>query len=165
MKRVRIDARRLHTWPRSARAAIALQQRLVSKVRLRPPPKNPRLLAGVDATISRDARSIIAGVVLWDLADGVVVESHVAARRVTFPYVPGLLSFREIPAVLAAMRKLARRPDVVLCDAQGIAHPRRCGLATHLGLWLEIPPTIGCRNRDCAERMRNPVPSAARGPS
>lgn len=134
---------RLHSWPRTPRAAIALQMQLAGRVSLEPLAGTPELLAGVDAAFSRDGRSVVAGVVVWSLDQRRVVESRVARAPLRFPYVPGLLSFRELPGVLAALRALRTRPHVVLCDAHGLAHPRRFGLACHLGLWLDLP-TIGC---------------------
>ncbi|MGE3182809.1 MAG: endonuclease V, partial [Phycisphaerae bacterium] len=89
-----------------------------------------------------------------------LLESHVVVAQLKFPYVPGLLSFREAPALLRAFAKLEKIPDVVLCDGQGLAHPRRLGLASHLGLWLRIP-TIGCaKSRLCGEHR---MPARTRG--
>ncbi len=139
----------LHSWPRSVRAAISLQERLAPRVRLSPVPSGLHLLAGADVTFSRDGSEVIAGVVVWDLADQTVVEQRTARVASRFPYVPGLLSFRELPGLLAAFRRLRVVPDVVLCDGQGLAHPRRIGLACHLGLWLNRP-TVGCaKSRLC----------------
>lgn len=141
----------LHGWPRTPRTAIDLQKELAPRVRLVPIEGIPRWIAGVDAAFGPDGAGVIAGVVLWDAAAGQAVETHVADAPCRFPYIPGLLSFRELPGVLAALRKLAHIPDVLLCDAQGIAHPRRLGLASHLGLWLNLP-TVGCaKSRLCGE--------------
>jgi deoxyribonuclease V len=90
-----------------------------------------------------DKRYCVAGVVVWDVADGRVVEEKTARRPVAFPYVPGLLSFREAPAVLAAIAQLDQEPDAFLFDGQGYAHPRRLGLACHVGLFLDRP-SVGC---------------------
>lgn len=141
----------LHEWPVEPREAVELQRRLASRVELRVFTRRPRLLAGLDVAFSPGARTTIAGVVVWDTGRGCVVERRLACRATTFPYVPGLLSFRELPAALDAFRALECMPDAVLCDAQGIAHPRRMGLACHLGLWLRIP-TIGCaKSRLCGD--------------
>jgi deoxyribonuclease V len=141
----------LHPWPRLPEAAITLQRRLASQLVLRPLPRTVRLIAGVDVAFPTNGETALAGVVVWNLHEQAVVERHVARRPCRFPYVPGLLSFREIPCVVAAMRKLSVSPDVVLCDGQGLAHPRRFGLACHLGLWLGIP-TVGCaKSRLCGE--------------
>ena len=100
---------------------------------------------------SSDGRRCVAGIVVWDRLHGQVVEEAVASRAVRFPYVPGLLSFREAPAVLAAARKLTHRPDAWMLDGHGRAHPRRFGLACHLGVLLD-QPTIGCaKSRLCGQ--------------
>jgi deoxyribonuclease V len=114
-------------------------------------------VAGADVAFSPDGSQVIAGVVVWDSATRTVVEQKLARVVCRFPYIPGLLSFREMPAVLAAFRKLRTEPQVVLCDGQGLAHPRRVGLACHLGLWLERP-TIGCaKSRLCGVYTEPPV--------
>jgi deoxyribonuclease V len=101
------------------------------------------LVAGADASYHRGSNQIYAGVVVVRLPDLHVVEEQVAIGITDFPYVPGLLSFREAPVLLQAFQKVISRPDVVIFDGQGIAHPRRMGIAAHLGLFLDIP-TVGC---------------------
>ena len=141
----------LHRWPSTPGAAIALQKELAPRVRLTPVARNARLFAGADVAFSADGAEVIAGVVIWDARAKRVVEQRVARVACRLPYIPGLLSFRELPGVLAALRKVQAEPQVVLCDAQGLAHPRRLGLASHLGLWLERP-TVGCaKSRLCGE--------------
>ena len=103
----------------------------------------PRLAAGADLAFTSDKGHCIAGVVVWDVAAQTIIERHVVRRPVRFPYVPGLLSFREAPAILAAIRRLKCEPDVFLLDGQGFAHPRRFGLACHVGLFIDRP-SIGC---------------------
>jgi deoxyinosine 3'endonuclease (endonuclease V) len=132
-----------HRWNLSIRQAIRLQQRLARQVKHRALTRNPRLIAAGDAAFSADGGRIVAGWVVWDAESGEVVERAVAVRPVRFPYVPGLLSFREAPALIAAVRKLKIAPDVFMVDGQGLAHPRRCGLACHVGLWIDRP-TLGC---------------------
>jgi deoxyribonuclease V len=123
--------------------AITIQKHLASQVRTPTLKTSVRWVAGADAAFPRDGNTCIAAVVLWDLENQVVVEERVAVRKLTFPYIPGLLSFREAPAVLACLRKLSRTPDVVILDGQGLAHPRRFGLACHIGVICDLP-TIGC---------------------
>lgn len=93
--------------------------------------------------MDREGERVHAAVVVLGYRGLERIEARTHTRRLSFPYVPGLLSFREAPAILATFRRLRTRPDVLICDGQGLAHPRRLGLASHLGLWLGIP-TIGC---------------------
>lgn len=132
-----------------------MQRRLAARVSLAPPRRPLRLVAGVDAAFSSDARHCIAGVVVWDCAENAVREEVVARRPLTFPYVPGLLSFREAPAVIAALRKLRAPPDALLYDGHGIAHPRRFGIASHVGLLAGVP-TVGCAKSVLVGEYRMP---------
>lgn len=134
---------RLHSWNLDYRAAVAVQRRLATRVVEGPPLERVDLIAAADVSGGRVADWICAAVVVLRLETMEVVEVARAAVRATWPYVPGVLSFREAPAVLAAFRKLRTVPDLVLCDGQGRAHPRRLGLACHIGLALEVP-TVGC---------------------
>ena len=102
-----------------------------------------RFIAGLDAAFTADGQECIAAVVVWDLLEQRAIEQCAARRKLTFPYIPGLLSFREIPALLAALRKLKRQPDLLMCDGQGLAHPRRFGIACHLGVLCDMP-AVGC---------------------
>ncbi len=151
-------SRPFHSWSLSVEEAIALQRRLAREVRSRLPARAAlRYIAGVDAAFSADGGTVVAGCVLWDRLHESVVEWRAASRRVRFPYVPGLLSFREAPAVLAALDKLGRKPDAIVCDAHGRAHPRRFGMACHVGL-LTGRPTVGCaKSRLVGEHEDPPV--------
>jgi deoxyribonuclease V len=146
----------------SPRQAVAIQQRLALQVRDDVPSRTIRLVAGVDAGFSADRRFCIAAAVLWDIRERNVVEQRLARARLTFPYVPGLLSFREAPAVLAALRKLKTAPDALICDGHGLAHPRRFGLACHVGVIVNRP-TIGCAKSRLVGR--HDEPAARRGSS
>ena len=134
---------KLHGWQVNLAQAKEIQLSLAGKIVTSNEGINPRLIAGVD--ISRpDPQDIAKGaVVILNYPELDIVEVKVAEDRVTFPYIPGLLSFRECPLILAACQELDNTPDLVLVDGQGIAHPRRLGLASHLGLFLDVP-TIGC---------------------
>ena len=132
-----------HRWNLTPRQAIAVQTRLAATVRQTKPGRKIKLVAGADVAFSHDGQRCIAAVVVWDLGAQRLVEEHVAVRDLTFPYVPGLLSFREAPAVLAALGKLKRVPDGLMCDGHGLAHPRRFGIACHLGVITGLP-AIGC---------------------
>ncbi|TFG49574.1 MAG: deoxyribonuclease V [Candidatus Brocadiia bacterium] len=133
----------LHDWNISYAQAAALQKILDAKVRFTPIKKSPKLIAGLDCAFTRDGRNIIAAVVVLTFPNLEPVEHSIAVQKTTFPYIPGFLSFREAPACLEAVKKLNNTPDVFLIDGQGIAHPRRLGLASHLGLFLN-KTTIGC---------------------
>jgi len=133
----------LHSWNLSYSQARDCQKNLACKVQFIPLKKPPKLIAGIDCAFSKDGKKIIAAVVVLKLPDFVPVETTTALRKVTFPYIPGLLSFREAPVCIAAVEKLKNEPDLFIIDGQGIAHPRRLGLAAHLGLFFD-KPTIGC---------------------
>lgn len=141
-----------HRWNLSPAAAIRLQCALADRVVERTlPVRSVRHIAGGDAAFVAGGSQIIAAWIVWDLRTRTVIESASVRRAVRFPYVPGLLSFREAPALLAAARKLRSSPDAFILDGHGLAHPRRLGIASHLGLWLGRP-TIGCaKSRLCGE--------------
>lgn len=153
-------ARPPHNWSVSPREAIAIQKRLAGSARQTKPTKSFRYVAGVDAAYSVDGKYCLAGVVLLDMVAGEVVEHHTASRSLNFPYIPGLLTFREAPAILVALRKLELSPDCLMCDGQGVAHPRGCGIATHLGIIAGLPG-IGCAKSRLIGDYR--MPAAARG--
>jgi deoxyribonuclease V len=132
----------LHSWTVTPAEAVAIQERLRHRVRFRDAPRPPCTVGGLDVSYDRRSPWLFAAIVVLRLPDLAPVESAAVRARATFPYVPGLLSFREAPAGLLAWARLARRPDCLLCDGQGYAHPRRFGLACHFGL-LVGRPTIG----------------------
>jgi len=132
-----------HRWDVTIAEATAIQKELRSQIRLEPLPKPPRTIAGADISYNRFSDDFFACVVVLSLPDLSEVERVFARGVATFPYVPGYLSFREIPTLLKAFEKLKAMPDVIMADGQGIAHPRRLGIATHLGLVLDIP-IFGC---------------------
>jgi deoxyribonuclease V len=134
---------KIHSWDLSYSQARELQTRLASKVKFTPVKKKPKLIAGLDCALSKDGQKIFAAVVTLKLPDLELIETVGAVRKLTFPYIPGLLSFREAPVCIEAVEKLKSRPDIFIIDGQGIAHPRRLGLAAHLGLFFN-KPTIGC---------------------
>jgi deoxyribonuclease V len=133
----------LHPWDLSPKEAVALQRRLAGIVALQPLPGPIALVAGADVGYRRRGDTVVAAVAVHTFPELERVEVAEVRDRVSFPYIAGLLSFREIPPLLSAFKRLRHRPDVVLCDGQGRAHPRRLGLAAHLGLWLTLP-TVGC---------------------
>jgi deoxyribonuclease V len=135
--------RMIHSWDVAPREAVAIQQRLRGRVRPDGALGAVRHVAGADISCERHSPLAWAGVVVLGVPGLEEVERVWAEGELAFPYVPGLLSFREGPLLLEAFRKLRTEPDVVFFDGQGIAHPRRFGIASHLGLFLDRP-TIGC---------------------
>ena len=128
-----------HAFDLSPTAAIALQKTLAERIERYDRLGDIHLLAGVDVGFEDAGQTTRAAVAVLDAVTLAVVDQAVARRPTSFPYIPGLLSFREIPAVLEAFAALHRAPDLLLVDGQGIAHPRRIGIASHLGLLLDLP--------------------------
>ena len=129
-------------WDLSPEEAIQLQKELRSQVVLTPLPLDSvHTIAGVDVGFPGDRTR--AAAVLLSFPELEVLEQKVVEIPTTFPYIPGLLSFRETPAILQAIRGLSAAPDLILCDGQGIAHPRRFGIACHIGVLLDMP-ALGC---------------------
>ncbi len=120
-----------------------MQKELRKLITLAPLRKNPKLIGGCDVSMNRFAKEGYAGFVVLEADTLRMIDHAVVTQTIPFPYIPGLLSFREIPMLLEAWKKLKTKPDVLVVDGVGIAHPRRMGIATHLGLVLNIP-TIGC---------------------
>jgi len=139
-----------HGWDLNCTEAVSLQRDLAKQVRLEPFALVPGMLvAGVDVSYRRFGNLFHGAIVLLEYPGLQVVEEAVASLESAFPYVPGLLSFREMPVLVEALGKLSSCPDLVLVDGQGIAHPRRFGLACHLGIWFDMP-AIGCaKSRLC----------------
>ncbi len=131
------------SWQVTPREAIEVQNKLRDKINLVPLKKKPELIGGADVSMNLFATHGFAGFVTISYSDFSLVDHEVVKEKINFPYIPGLLSFREIPMLLSAWEKLKKKPDVIVVDGIGIAHPRRMGIATHLGLLLEVP-TIGC---------------------
>ncbi|TYK48261.1 endonuclease V [Actinomadura decatromicini] len=134
-----MEVRVPHEWPSGAAAAEAIQDRLRPLLELDVPgPAAPRTVAGLDVSYADDGR-LAAAVVVLDGTTLDVVEESVAAGTAAFPYVPGLFAFRELPALVDALRALKTVPDLLVCDGFGVAHPRRFGLACHLGVLTGLP--------------------------
>lgn len=131
-----------HPWPDRIEDAIAIQEQLRSEVIPHDELKTVDSVAGVDVGFTDGGETTRAAVVILSFPDLKLQETAIAYRPTRFPYVPGFLSFREIPAILDALEKLTLTPQLILCDGQGIAHPRRFGLACHLGVLTQLS-TIG----------------------
>jgi deoxyribonuclease V len=146
---------RLHGWQMIPAQAMEIQRKLAAQVSRIGEATTPHFIAGVDISVDREARTGTGAVVVLRYPELDLVETKVVTDRLEFPYIPGLLSFREAPLILAACENLSVTPDLIMVDGQGIAHPRRMGLASHLGLFLDTP-TIGCaKSRLCG---RHEVP-------
>lgn len=142
-----MDVRRLHTWDVTPAAAIRLQEDLRALVVSGDDgPLACETVAAMDVSYDRRSPWLFAGVVVLKLPACALVDQAAVRVRAEFPYVPGLLSFREAPAGLQAWERLATRPDCLLCDGHGVSHPRRFGLACHVGVLVDLP-TIGCAKR------------------
>jgi len=143
----------LHRWDLTTAHAVEMQLALASRVSRTDEVTSPRFIAGVDISVDR-VRGVARGaVVVLSYPELKIVETRVVEGKVDFPYVPGLLTFREAPLTLAAFERLDIAPDLILFDGQGIAHPRRLGLASHLGLFLDTP-AIGCaKSRLCGSHQ------------
>ncbi len=140
-----------HPWDLTPAEARAVQAELAGSVDATSPLPAWRTLAAADVSFDRGGTVLFAAVVVVEAGSFRLIERAGLAAPARFPYVPGLLSFREAPALLEAFDRIKTRPDVVLCDGQGIAHPRRLGIASHLGLRLDLP-TIGCaKSRLCGK--------------
>ncbi|ROO83499.1 endonuclease V [Actinocorallia herbida] len=150
--------------PGSVAEAEAIQEELRSRLRFAPLAARPSTVAGLDVAYAGDGEGdglVAAAVVVLDAVTFEVVDQAVSVERPSFPYVPGLFAFREVPALLSALRALRTEPDVLVCDGHGLAHPRRFGLACHLGL-LTGRPSFGVAKTPLLPAS---VPGAERGAS
>jgi len=164
-----MEIKKLHNWNLSYSQAIALQKSLREKVQMIELKNQPKTIAGIDCALSKDNQRIIAAVIilktqtaerdLWGPVESSgfeIIETTNAVQKINFPYIPGLLSFREAPVCIAAVEKLKCEPDVFIIDGQGLAHPRRFGLACHLGLFFD-KPTIGCAKSRLTGTFEEPL--------
>jgi deoxyribonuclease V len=143
----------LHSWDLTPAQAIFLQKELASDVITSGGVNPVCLIGGADISMPRGSRTARAAIVVLSYPELEIVEVETGVAELAFPYIPGLLSFREAPVILDLYQKLTHRPDLLFVDGQGIAHPRRLGIASHLGLWLDRP-TIGCaKSRLCGEHV------------
>jgi deoxyribonuclease V len=138
-----MDIAELHPWNVTYGEAVRIQERLRDQVVVKRLETEIKYVVGLDASYGKGSRTVWAGAVLLDFPSLVKREEQWTQKEVSFPYIPGLLSFREIPALIEVLRRISLEPDLIFCDGQGIAHPRGMGLAAHLGV-LVGRPTIGC---------------------
>ena len=133
----------LHRWNVTPKEAIEIQLNLRKRINTTDALEDVRLVAGADASFTKGGDTIHAAICVLSFPDLQVVEKNTTTRGLNFPYIPGLLTFREGPALLECFKKIKNTPDVIIFDGQGIAHPRNMGIATHLGILSGIP-SIGC---------------------
>jgi deoxyribonuclease V len=144
-----MKARQLHSWQISTSEAKQIQTSLARQISHVNEVTRPRFIAGADISVQKTTMPARAAIVSMSYPEFKIIEVQIAEGNLNLPYIPGLLSFREAPLILAACQKLSMVPDLILVDGQGIAHPRRFGIASHLGLLLNTP-TIGCaKSRLC----------------
>lgn len=149
-----------HDWSLTPREAMGLQRELAAGVRIEPLEGPIETVAGTDCAFIDGGKAVVAAAVLCDARTLAVLAVATAVEECRMPYIPGLLSFREAPAVIAALEHLPHRPGLLLCDGQGLAHPRGFGLSCHVGLWLDIPAIGVAKSRLCGEHAD---PGPARG--
>lgn len=147
----------LHDWNVSPSEAVALQQQLRTQIRVQPLAEVPRTIAGCDISFNKFEETVYAGIVVLRLDTLETIDEAGVVSTAPFPYIPGLLSFREIPSLLEAWQKLTIEPDVVMFDGHGTAHPRRIGIASHAGLFLNRP-TFGCGKSVLVGKYDEPAP-------
>lgn len=152
---MKIDQR--HAWPATISEAIAIQEQLRGEVTAADELGTVQHVAGVDVGYESDNTTARAAVAVLSFPDLELLEYKIARRAPAFPYIPGFLSFREVPAVLDALEALSLAPDLLLCDGQGIAHPRRFGLACHLGVLTNIPSIGVAKSRFIGEHDELPA--------
>jgi len=137
---------RLHSWNVNYKEAVKIQKDLRKKIALKPYIGNPSIISGADVSYKKENNMLTAVIVLFEYPGFEIIETSFYRDKSSFPYIPGLLSFREIPPLINAYKKLANKPDIIILDAHGIAHPRAFGLASHFGVIIGIS-TIGCAKK------------------
>jgi deoxyribonuclease V len=141
-------------WPETIQEARDVQLDLKDKVKIIPLRKDPKFIAGVDAAFLEN--KVIGVASIFKYSELTHVEDAFAVTDIPFPYVPGFLSFREGPAIIEALKGLKIKPDIILFDGQGIAHPKRMGIASHIGVILDMP-TIGCAKSRLVGEYKEPA--------
>jgi deoxyribonuclease V len=141
------------TWPENITDAKAIQLALKDRIKIIPLRKKPRLIAGVDASFFED--KVIGVACLYKYPEIIPLEDSFALTEVSFPYIPGFLSFREGPVIIEALKGLKIKPHVILFDGQGIAHPKGMGIASHIGVILDMP-AIGCAKSRLVGEYKEP---------
>jgi deoxyribonuclease V len=133
----------LHSWNVSVEEAIQIQEAFKDRIILKKTFSEVRTIGGGDAAYSRNGKLLFAAIVVLSFPEMEIIDTATADGKTLFPYLPGLLSFREGPILIKTFQRLRLKPDMMIYDGQGIAHPRGMGLASHMGLWLDLP-SVGC---------------------
>ena len=147
----------LHSWNVSVREAIRIQEVLKDKIISKKGASKVKTIGGGDVAYSKNGNRLFGAIAVLSFPNMEVIDMAMADGKITFPYIPGLLSFRESPILIKIFQRLRIRPDVMIFDGQGVAHPRRMGLASHMGLWLELP-SIGCAKTPLLKEFIDPEP-------
>jgi len=153
----RMRTRDVHRWKVTPEEAVRIQEDLRRLVTLRDEFGPIRIVAGLDVSLTRSEGTATGGIVALNFPDLELIETATTTQPIEFPYIPGLLSFRETPVLLAAFDLLAAEPDLLMVDGHGFAHPRRFGIACHIGLLLDIP-TVGCAKSRLIGQYEEPGP-------
>ena len=148
----------MHDWNLAPKEAVQLQRELAGKIVIGGQPGQMDIIAGIDISMQLFGKTGYAGVIVFSHPKLDIIEEAFACGPIPFPYVPGLLTFREGPLIEEAMTKLKTRPDLLIFDGQGIAHPRHMGIAAHMGLKLNIP-SIGCAKSRLFGQYSEPAPT------
>jgi deoxyribonuclease V len=151
----------LHSWSLSPKEGVELQKRLRGRIISSDQFGEVRTVAGADVAFDRKTNTGYGGIIVFDCQSLEEIDRAGTSGKVTFPYVPGLLSFRETPLLLEAYERLSVQPDLIICDGHGIAHPRRFGFASHLGLLLDLP-SIGCAKSKLIGEFEPSEPAAGK---
>ena len=154
-----MEIKRLHDWNVSIDKARVIQLNLKEKIKLSKLKKRVKLVAGADVSYSKKTETCFAAVSVFGFSEMKLIEQSQAKGVVTFPYITGYLTFREAPILLEAFEKIINVPDIILFDGQGIAHPRKMGLAAHMGLFFDLP-SIGCAKSRLVGDFKDPATQA-----
>jgi deoxyribonuclease V len=141
-----MEVKEVNQWDLNYKEAVEIQRQLVNKLNFCSYDDTVRFAAAVDVSTSKMSKEIYAAAIVWDSEEKRVIESRFSRGKALFPYIPGLLSFRETPLIAETIKHLKTSPDVILVDGHGYSHPRRMGCACHLGLMVDVP-TIGCAKK------------------
>lgn len=148
--------RNLHQWHVTPKEAVELQRQLGAQIEIAAPTRAIETIAGADISFNKYSETVYAAIVVLRLSDLETIETSGVVSTAKFPYIPGLLSFREMPCLIEAWQKLSVEPDAIVLDGQGLAHPRRMGIACHAGLVFERP-AIGCAKSVLCGKFDEPL--------